>query len=471
MKKLQLIGRMILPFIMLIPMTVFSQNCATQIGSVSFVRGNCFTLDGACLSNTPLKLADPANFGSAGIVHYANEISHESGILDSATLAAYDVFFIGYFRDGTFSTAELDAMYEFVENGGRMLITGDNSRFDQVVAYFGHPTTTQGPVPNFPEVGQENHPVFDGPFGLVTTYNAAASRGFFTTTVGATVIGRDANGGATLLEKNIGSGRVILGSDVCVFGNATGTPGSAITNNNDIVMANAFAYLADVPTALSADAGSCQTVYYGYAPLSCADLTATGLDGAPPYSYTWSTGATTASINVCPTESTDYTVDVVDANGCTASASVTVGVVDVRCGKKLNKVAICHNGNSICISANAIPSHLNNHGGDQLGACGQADPCAAPGALIGHQGGSHTHHEAALNAWPNPVENKLTVDIDLIEEISTSIELISMDGKVQYSFSTNASNTFEIDMSSYASGIYILRAHNSISTELLRIVK
>ena len=57
---------------------------------------------------------------------------------------------------------------------------------------------------------------------------------------------------------------------------------------------------------------------------SYADGTAQAvvLGGVPPYTYLWSTGATTASITV---GAGTYSVSVTDANGCTpATASATV---------------------------------------------------------------------------------------------------------------------------------------------------
>lgn len=39
------------------------------------------------------------------------------------------------------------------------------------------------------------------------------------------------------------------------------------------------------------------------------------------------------------------------------------------CDDKNKKVYICHNGNTICISINAVWGHLNNHEDDFLGEC------------------------------------------------------------------------------------------------------
>lgn len=68
--------------------------------------------------------------------------------------------------------------------------------------------------------------------------------------------------------------------------------------------------------SVTADAGDDQTIAVGEATM----LTATGGD-----TYVWSTGETTATIEVSPEETTTYTVTV-SANGCSAEDEVTVSV-------------------------------------------------------------------------------------------------------------------------------------------------
>src|SRR5690606_17434669 len=57
-----------------------------------------------------------------------------------------------------------------------------------------------------------------------------------------------------------------------------------------------------------------------------ATLVAGVSSGTAPYTYSWSTGATTSSITVSPTETTIYEVTVTDQSGCSAIASGTVNV-------------------------------------------------------------------------------------------------------------------------------------------------
>jgi hypothetical protein len=118
------------------------------------------------------------------------------------------------------------------------------------------------------------------------------------------------------------------------------------------------------------------TIYLGYGPTSLT-LTVIPSGGTAPYHFSWSTGGATASTVVSPSVpgSYNYSVTVTDAAGCSAEFSTSVKVIDVRCGNKMDKVIVCHippgnpgNVHEICISKNAVPAHLSEHG-DMLGAC------------------------------------------------------------------------------------------------------
>lgn len=75
--------------------------------------------------------------------------------------------------------------------------------------------------------------------------------------------------------------------------------------------------------------------------------TATASGGTPPYSFTWSDGHTTETINML--EPGNYAVTVVDANGCTAS-----GEIDVNGSTALNLTL--QSTNAICTAANGSAS-------------------------------------------------------------------------------------------------------------------
>jgi gliding motility-associated-like protein len=58
----------------------------------------------------------------------------------------------------------------------------------------------------------------------------------------------------------------------------------------------------------------------------CSNLIAVGSSGTAPYTYSWSSGQTGATINVCPTVTTTYTVTLTDAGGKTATSQAVVTV-------------------------------------------------------------------------------------------------------------------------------------------------
>jgi hypothetical protein len=128
---------------------------------------------------------------------------------------------------------------------------------------------------------------------------------------------------------------------------------------------------------------------------NCATIAAntTGLTGN--LTYDWSTGATTSSIDVCPTATTTYSVTI-SSNGTPALINeITVNYVSAACGNGNGsaKVWVCHvppgnpsNVQEICISVNALPAHVArfrlpgsnpNQGHDsgcEIGRCG-SNPC------------------------------------------------------------------------------------------------
>lgn len=61
----------------------------------------------------------------------------------------------------------------------------------------------------------------------------------------------------------------------------------------------------------------------------CSNVTTNAIGGVTPYTYSWSTGATTPTINSCPVSTSTYTVTIRDATGktSTSSAAITVNPV------------------------------------------------------------------------------------------------------------------------------------------------
>jgi hypothetical protein len=138
---------------------------------------------------------------------------------------------------------------------------------------------------------------------------------------------------------------------------------------------------------------SCVSLFTSPLVTNCATISAntTGLNGS--FSYSWSTGATTQSISVCPTATTTYTVTISSVGGGPVRINqITVNTASAACGNGSNagqKVMVCHvppgnpsNVQDICIAPSALPAHVlrfrlpgsNPHQGHdsgcEIGRCG-----------------------------------------------------------------------------------------------------
>jgi len=205
------------------------------------------------------------------------------------------------------------------------------------------------------------------------------------------------------------------------------------------------------------------TIYLGVGDVTCVTLNASG--GS---SYSWSSdpdgfSSTEQNPEVCPTETTTYTVLV--TNGCTTTAeeSVTIYVNDWRCGNKLDKVLVCHNGHEICISKNAVQAHLDQNHDDYVGRCrpkrGESQ------AIIGDS--------YIINIYPNPAKDLLNVEMDLLQKQDIDIRLVDMLGNELQSQSTYCPGSLQtvMDIEALPTGIYILEI--KIGNELIhrKVVK
>jgi hypothetical protein len=199
------------------------------------------------MTQSRAKLLNTANFGVGGTVAIPITITDTagaSGSINAALLANFNVLFIGYFANGTFTAAELTAIQTWVNGGGALIATCDDASFADVCTAFGHTPTTQATSPVVPTAIGLTHPVFAGPFGAAPSIGMQFTQGFFPSANGATVLGQDSSvtPNATVLVQTLGSGRALFLSDVDMIANFTVSAGNAISNNNDRFLANLFAF-------------------------------------------------------------------------------------------------------------------------------------------------------------------------------------------------------------------------------------
>jgi HYR domain/Secretion system C-terminal sorting domain len=223
---------------------------------------------------------------------------------------------------------------------------------------------------------------------------------------------------------------------------------------------------------------NCVYVNYGYGS-NCTSLTAIGTGGNGALNYTWNTtNATGATVQVCPTTTTTYSVTVKDALQCSVTKSVTVQVVDVRCGSKNEKVQICHNGSVLCVSPNAVAAHLAH--GDKLGTCASA-PCAAASLIAASANNvsvalQHKREEMEMLLYPNPAQNMVNLTLEHAVEGEATLQVLDITGKVfLYEKQTliEGENALTLDIAAFPSGLYfvkILTIDNQLMVQKLQIM-
>jgi hypothetical protein len=219
-----------------------------------------------------------------------------------------------------------------------------------------------------------------------------------------------------------------------------------------------------------ADAGSDVTIYIGYPPLS-AQLEASG-----GFLYTWSpaTGLSDPYIYnpvAQPEVTTTYTVTVTDENGCTDTDDVTVTVMDIRCGKKMEKVLVCHlppgntgNPQTICIAAPAVPAHLAH--GDYLGPCA-TDKSLPVSDFVEITGTS-------ISIYPNPSDGEFTVEIEQEYQAPVTIQLTDMVGrsvgKIYQGELAAGNHIFTWDMTGLERSVYFLQVISTEGTQSFKLL-
>ncbi|MBC6700184.1 carbohydrate-binding protein [Hymenobacter puniceus] len=221
------------------------------------------------------------------------------------------------------------------------------------------------------------------------------------------------------------------------------------------------------------------TLALGY---GAQNLTLTASNGTSPAAattYQWFpatslSSAMTANPVFTPTAAGTYTFTVVATNefGCSASASVTLTVLDVRCGNKNDKVLLCHNGNELCIAPQAVATHLAQHG-DQLGACATAavrgNGTAAP------RPGSGNALGLMFETYPNPFTTSAAVHFRPAHTGATQVQVYSAMGQLVRTLfdavaETGRDYSLVLDGRDLPAGVYTCRLVSNGLVETRRLV-
>lgn len=206
--------------------------------------------------------------------------------------------------------------------------------------------------------------------------------------------------------------------------------------------------------------------------LTAADVTADNANTT----YTWTPAAglsttTGAVTEFAPQAAGTYTfmVEATNAYGCTSTATVTVEVLDVRCGENNEKVLVCHKtgsatnpSNGICVAPEAVAVHLSK--GGTLGRCAPAAVASKGIATV-------------LNAYPNPFTSETTVQFTLgQEEGYVVLEVYDLNGNsvarlFEGSADADRTYTFTLNGSTLRNNVYIVRLVTAGEVKTFRLMK
>ncbi len=206
---------------------------------------------------------------------------------------------------------------------------------------------------------------------------------------------------------------------------------------------------------------------------NCTTLTASTSGGTAPFTYSWKINSDEigdkASQRLCPESTTTYTVTATEANGCaSAPTEVTVNVQDVRCGNKLNKVEICYYGVTQCVSNKIAKRYLRL--GATIGGCGTNNA-----ARLGVPESSELPLQLSLKAYPNPVQDAVTVEVLSPSAGQGTFEVLDVSGRVMKSRKQNlieGLNEVQFRLGSLPTGIYLIRGVDALNHQgVVRVKK
>jgi extracellular elastinolytic metalloproteinase len=219
--------------------------------------------------------------------------------------------------------------------------------------------------------------------------------------------------------------------------------------------------------------GVASNLYLGYGPQNVKLQAGGDADNV----YTWSpadglSATSGASVIFTPKAAGTYTFNVraVNGDGCIKNKTITISVVDVRCGdnKKKDKVLVCVDGVTECVEPKAVP-YLLTSANAALGECGLAATTVATAKT------EISAEKMALRATPNPFGARTDIGFTLTQDGSFKLEVLDMRGAVVAVLAESAGKAgehkvYQFEKGKLANGMYIARLVTDEGVSFIRIV-
>jgi hypothetical protein len=206
-----------------------------------------------------------------------------------------------------------------------------------------------------------------------------------------------------------------------------------------------------------------KTIILGYGAQELI-FTATGPDQGQNL-YQWSPATYLNAANIVspiftPVSAGDfkYTVTATNGYGCTAVAdTVSIKVIDARCGKNNDKVVVCHKGKELCIDGSAVQAHLAH--GDRIGDCN--GPNSTLLTLIDAIKDIINGSACKVDVYPNPLQDHARISVTLGKAGNYSLQLFDVRGTVIRVLSTGERDKgeffYELNAVDLVKGLYFVK--------------
>lgn len=224
-----------------------------------------------------------------------------------------------------------------------------------------------------------------------------------------------------------------------------------------------------------------ETIFLGYGAQS---LTLNAFDNtfASNIVYHWSPASNLSSADVAnpvftPTAAGIYTFTVTATNeyGCSGSSTISIEVIDARCGD--DKIIVCHHGQLICIGRANVKTHLSH--GCSIARCNSFSSSSSIANINSETVINESFtvdNRKSIKVYPNPTSNSLSVQFSLNKNANYSIDLIDLKGSLVNRLDKGQSSKKDeylrqFDISGLKSGLYLLRVvvDKVVSTEKIII--
>ena len=260
------------------------------------------------------------------------------------------------------------------------------------------------------------------------------------------------------------SGSFDVGTNTIAWTATDGAGNTATCQTTVVVNPN---LTVSIPDAFALSSGTlANTVYIGYSPASSITMTASASGGTPGYSYSWSSGSITSTATVSPIVNTNYTVTITDSKGCQAIATKQIKVMDIRSGKKLDKVSVCHNGSAtLSVSQAETAIHLSH--GDMLGECGATSGAITKGSF---EKEAISASKLAIVAMPNPSAKGFMLNVTGDAGSQLILRVMDISGRIVETKNLTSNQSIRVG-DNYRAGMYFAEIMQGNERKIVKLIK